>query len=141
MKLIEKCKCPNNGLFIAACFFLIVFLLAEITIRIFNLYKDMPVVDVPSHIFAGMAIGSGIYWITTLTKIKRKNLAALLFALLFAFFWEILETLQELVMYNPPYLVDLFFWDGVGDIVATFFGAVFALGVIYILKHETNLID
>jgi len=133
-KLRERFRCPNNDLFILALIFLIVFLLIELALRIYNLYYYEPFVDVPSHFFAGLAIGIGTLWILSLTDIKRKKISTLFYTFVIAVIWEILETLQEIVIENPPYLRDIFFWDGFWDIIVTVMGGAFVFVLIPILK-------
>lgn len=77
--LAQKCKCPNNNLFITALIALILFLIVEINLRIFDLYFHLPWVDIPSHIFGGIAFVTAIFWIVSLTKIENKGKTSLFF--------------------------------------------------------------
>lgn len=141
MRIINRCRCPNNGLFIVALVLLATFLTVEMVIRMYNLYFHEPMVDVPSHFFAGLAIGAGAAWVWSLNEVRRKKLATLGVTLVVAIIWEILETLQELVVENPPYLRDIFFWDGFSDIIVTVLGGVFSLLFIAIIRRTTTLIE
>lgn len=140
LTLAERCSCPNNTLFIIALFSLIFFLFIEVVIRTYALYSSAPLVDIPSHFFAGIALAAGIYWITSLTSIQRKKSVTLFLTFVGAGIWEVLETLEELVIVNPPLLRDVFFWDGFWDIIITVIGGAFALALFYILKRKTNLL-
>ncbi|PIN73579.1 hypothetical protein COV20_05135 [Candidatus Woesearchaeota archaeon CG10_big_fil_rev_8_21_14_0_10_45_16] len=124
---VNRCQCPNNRLFIIALLTFIAYLLLEVTIRIYNLYRLVPVVDVPSHLVGGAALGCGIFWIVSLNQVKQKGIFTFFLAIVGAFIWELFETLQELIFYNPPYLIDIFWWDGFWDVVVTILGAILAI--------------
>lgn len=126
-KLIEKCRFPNNNLFIIGLLCLVFFLLLELLIRSYNLYQHAPLVDLPSHFFAGIALGGIFYWVLSLTELKKTKSFAIVFSLIAAVIWEMMETLEELVFYNPPYLKDIFVWDGFADIIVTVIGALFLM--------------
>jgi len=138
---MKVCRCPNNGHFIIALILLIIFLLIELFLRIYNLYFHEPLVDVPSHFFAGMAIGAGVMWILALNEIRHKKLWTVFFTFVVAIVWEILETLEELIIPNPPYLQDIFFWDGFFDIVITVIGGIASLSFLYMIARTTKLLD
>lgn len=141
MHFHDRCRCPNNNLFLLALVFLVGFLLVELTIRIYDLYRNAPYVDIPSHFFAGVAICVGAAWVLSLNAIRRKRLAALAITLLAALSWEVLETLQELVVENPPYMQDIFFWDGIGDVLVTLAGGLFGLFIVLSLRQHTDWLD
>lgn len=132
-------KCPNNNLFITALLSLVLFLLLELTLRIYDFYRDAPLVDILSHLFGGVAMAIGIYWVLSLTIVEKKKIATIVFTLIGAIIWEILETLQELLFYNPPYLMDFFFWDGFWDVIITTTGSLLALCFLGILGKRYNL--
>ena len=134
VKIKEQYRFPNNNLFVVALLSLVAFLLVELVIRIYNLYKTAPFVDIPSHFFAGIALGTGIYWVLSLTLIYRKKTMTILFTFIGAGIWEILETLEEIVIENPPWMKDIFFWDGFWDIIITVIGGIFALVLLNYLK-------
>jgi len=137
----QKYVCPNNSLFILALIFLIIFLLLELILRIYNLYFHEPLVDVPSHFFAGIAISAGATWIVSLVNIRRKKLFSVLVTLAVAIVWEVLEILEEMVVENPPHLQDVFFWDGFFDIMVTVFGGIFFIIILFVIRKTTNLLD
>lgn len=141
VELSQRCRCPNNGLFVIAILLLVLFLVAELTLRVYNLYRQEPMVDIPSHFFAGMAIFAGVLWVTSLTRIKWRKPVTFGLTFLVALLWEVLEKLQEMIIVNPPHLIDIFFWDGVGDIIFTIIGGVFGLLLIYLVKKGTSLLD
>lgn len=133
---IHRCRFPHNHLFIATLLSIIFYLLVEVALRIYNLYKDIPIVDVPSHFVGGIALGFIAYWSLSLTEVRRKGLAMIVLVFGGAVIWEILETLQELVFYNPPYLRDIFWWDGFWDVIITVLGGIFALLIISYLQEK-----
>lgn len=122
IRLAQRYAAPHNGLFIMALFLFIAFLLFEITTRIYDLYRVLPEVDIPSHFLAGLALGAGSYWFLSMTLVSRKKVSAVAFTFVGAIIWEILETLEELVIENPNHLKDIFFWDGFWDIIVTVIG-------------------
>jgi len=136
MKIRERYRCPHNKLFITALTLLIAFLAAELMFRMFDLYRIFPAVDIISHFLSGMTLAVAIYWILTLTKVKRKALTAIIYTFFASIIWEILETLEEMVIPNPPYLSDYLIWDGVFDITVAVFAGLVALDLLYILNKK-----
>lgn len=133
---------PNNNLLFLSLFFFIIFLVVEVTLRIWDLYRHIPLVDVPSHFFAGMAIACLAYWIYSLSEISRKKLMAIIVTLIVSLFWELLEIIQDEIIPNPPYLRDVFFWDGIWDTVSAIVGGFFLLFItLPYLKKKTNLLN
>ncbi|MFH1682997.1 MAG: hypothetical protein ABIA37_04330 [Candidatus Woesearchaeota archaeon] len=139
--LKDRCKFPNNHLFIAAMIFLTWFLLFELMSRIYNLYKTFVYVDIPSHFFAGIAIFTCIYWTLSLTKVKHKRFMSVFFTLVAALVWEAMETLEEWIIENPEYLKDVFFWDGFFDVIFTVAGGIFAINLLYFLKNKIKVFE
>lgn len=135
----HRCRCPNNHLFVSALIAVVIFLLFELTARIYDLYRDLPNIDIPIHFLAGIALGLAIYWFFTLTEVRKKKTFTLLLTILAAAIWETLETLEELVSENKPYLRDFFYWDGFWDIIVTLIGGVSSLLILHILRNRINL--
>lgn len=131
---------PHNNLFIIALLSLIVFLALEVVIRSYNLYKEAPLVDIPSHFFAGIALATILYWIVSLTTLRKKKFVVIFFTFVGASIWEVMETLEELIIYNPPYLRDFFFWDGFWDIIVTLVGGVLAVVILHMFKKTRLLV-
>jgi hypothetical protein len=138
--LLQRCSTPNNGLFIVAMILLVTFLFIEVVIRSYDLYHDMPDVDVLSHFFAGMAISAGAFWVMSLNRIRRKKIASVLITFAAAIAWEILETLEDLIVLNPTPLKDIFFWDGFFDIIFTVAGGIFLFIFLHIIQRKTSLL-
>ncbi len=136
MKIRDKYRCPHNKLFITALTLLIAFLAAELMFRMFDLYRIFPPVDIISHMLSGMTLAVVIYWVLSLTKVKRKVLTAIIYTFFAAIIWEILETLEEMVIPNPPYLSDYLIWDGVFDITVTVVAVIMALDLLYVLNKK-----
>ncbi|MEM4245209.1 MAG: hypothetical protein QXR60_03330 [Candidatus Nanoarchaeia archaeon] len=136
MKISERYRCPHNKLFITALTLLIAFLATELMFRIFGLYRTFPLVDVISHFLSGMTMAVAIYWILSLTKVRRKAAATIMYTFFAAIIWEVLETLEEMVIPNPPWLVDYWIWDGIFDITVTVFAGIVALDLLYILNKK-----
>lgn len=94
-----------------------IFLVAESTFRLFDLYRSFPPVDVPSHFLSGAALGATALWVLALRGRKRVWLPALGAVVLVSLGWEALEMIDEAVSPDPPHLQDHFFWDGVVDVL------------------------
>ncbi len=131
---------PNNNLFIVALLSTIIFLLVEVTLRIYDLYRTAPWVDIPSHFTAGAALGIIFLWIVSLSGAKHKKSAVLFFVLAAGLLWEVMEILQEMVFYNPPYLKDYFFWDGFFDVIVNILGAALTIFIIYVIKEKNHFL-
>lgn len=140
-KFKKRIELPYNNLFISGLIFFIIFLLVELWARIYDLYNYWPSIDIPSHFFAGIATGTILLWIVSLSGVYRKKTFVLSFTLIVAGIWELLETLEEKItpFTVPPYLRDYFFWDGFWDIILTFLGGVASLFIISLLKEKTDL--
>ena len=138
---IHRCKCPDNHLFIASLIAFIVFLLSELGSRIYDLYFSFPLIDIPNHFFAGIALFFGLYWVVSQTKIIRKKSVAVLGTFLISIAWEVLEKLEETVVQSPDYLRDFFFWDGVGDITVAVIGSLVGIYLYHSLKKNTKLFE
>ncbi|MFH1510605.1 MAG: hypothetical protein ABIF10_02850 [Candidatus Woesearchaeota archaeon] len=141
MQSLKRCSCPNNSLFVFALVSWIWFLCFELFLRIYSLYRHAPLVDVPSHFFAGIAIFASALWYFSLTSVWNKRAWSFVVVLAAALLWEIFEKLQELVVYNPPFLVDVFFWDGFGDVLVTLTGGLAGLGILLFIKRSTRWIE
>ena len=113
-----------------------VFLSFELFLRIHDLYKPMYWVDIPSHFFAGMAIASLTIWLLHFTKGKYRNSFVMISTLIVALFWEVLETIGEVFIPDPPYLQDFFFWDGFWDVAVTVIGGY---AFIWLFDHYIKI--
>ena len=138
-KRVHKCKCPNNNLLIVALILLVLFLLMETFIRTYNLYETAPFLDIPSHFFGGMALAGLSYWFLSVTSFKFKKTGTIALTFVGSLIWELLEKIQEALIENPPYLVDIFYWDGVLDVTVTLLGGFVAIGVISYLKKKKRI--
>lgn len=125
---------PNNNLFSISLMSFIAFLIVELTIRIFNLYKILPIVDIIAHIFAGIAMALIILWLLSIAKYTKLELLAFFWTVVGTFIWEALEELEDLLFYNPPHLVDFFIWDVVVDVIIT----ILAGGVTLLIVKKYN---
>jgi hypothetical protein len=122
--MTQKRTNVHSRLLIAALLLCIVFLILESVIRIWDLYRVFPLVDVPSHFLSGMAACALGYWGAVQAGAARAKGWAISFSLAVAFAWEGIETLQEWLWPDElPWLRDVFFWDGTGDILAALAGA------------------
>ena len=126
----------SKDLLIFALLMTISFLLLEVAARTYDLYLIMPTIDVPSHFLAGLALGSLAYWWLAKKGIKQKGTWAVFTAFVAAGLWEIIETTEEIFVYNPPYLRDFFFWDGFWDIIFTTLGGFIVMFYIYYLFEK-----
>ena len=116
--------------------FLILLLLGEVCIRTYNLYYYLPSIDIVSHFIAGLWLGCFFYWLVYYWHISKRltSFFVLLGTLISTLAWEGIETLQELVIYNPPHLVDIFWWDGFFDVIVALISASILLFVVYRLE-------
>ncbi len=137
----QRCSCPNNSLFILALILTIAFLLVELGIRIYDLYLHYPPVDIPSHLFSGLAISAGAYWILSLNKIIHKRSVSVSITFIAACFWELLEFLDEKIAPDPVHLQDKFIWDGLFDIIVTTSGGILLFLILFILRKKTHMLD
>lgn len=114
-------------LFAIATISIIAFLIVEVVSRIYNLYLSFPPIDIITHFLAGIAFFYFFYFIANLLHDKFKKRLSYLFTFIGAIIWELVETIEELVIENPLHLRDIFFWDGFFDVFFTLFGGIVAL--------------
>ena len=67
MKIIRSYR--EQSLLATALLFWVVTLFIEVNLRIYNLYKLAPDVDVLSHLIAGVAMAASFFWISEKTLI------------------------------------------------------------------------
>lgn len=125
----------HSRLLIAALALAVLFLGFEVIVRIWDLYRLFPPVDLVSHLLAGVAVCAFAYWVGVRRGSGHPRRRAIVATLGVAFFWEGVELVQERLWPDPPWLEDVFFWDGVFDIVATMAGAYLAFPVLRWLRR------
>jgi uncharacterized membrane protein YfcA len=116
----------HSRLLIAALSLAVFFLGVEVIIRIWDLYRLFPPVDLVSHVLAGMAVCAFAYWVVVRREGAQGRKGAILSTLVVALLWEGVELIQERLWPDPPWLEDVFFWDGVFDVIATVAGGFLA---------------
>jgi len=126
-------SCQEQSLFSTALLFWIIALVIEVTLRIFDWYKTVPEVDLLSHLFAGIAIAASLFWLSEKWKWTHYRGIAIVGTIIISLLWELAESLQEILFYNPPHLLDFFIWDGFVDIIIAFVGAI-----IFVLVRKKN---
>jgi len=113
----------KHSLMITALYLWLLLAVYEIHLRTYDLYRTLPEVDLLGHFLGGIALAATFIWIAQ--KLNRKHYAwfAMIGTLVASLVWEAGEKIQELIFYNPPYLIDVFFFDGVIDIILALVGA------------------
>lgn len=106
------------------------FVTVEGLIRVFDLYRTMPWVDLPSHFLSGAAVTAVVYRYARVREGTRRPLVAIGGNVLVALVWEALEMLDEVITPDPPHLQDIFLWDGFWDVIAALIGGLALLGLI-----------
>jgi len=109
----------------------------------FNLFFYFPPIDIFLHFFSGMAFYFLFFWFMGFytKKIKFRHLWSFALTFTFAIFWEIGEAIQELFVYNPPYLQDFFFWDGFFDIFWTLVASYVSFLIISKLRKKGKFLS
>lgn len=122
-------------LLVAALLLWVIFLSWEVTIRTWDMYRRFPPVDLVSHFLAGLAMASLAYrWaLQHVTPHPRRR--AVLATGVLALAWEGVELVQEHFWPDPPHLQDVFFWDGVTDILASLVGAVLVFPLLRLMRR------
>jgi hypothetical protein len=119
----------------------VVALIIEVIIRTYDLYRIAPEVDVLSHFCAGVAMAASMFWLSDKIKFPYYRLAAIIGTLIISLLWELIEALQELVVVNPPYLLDFFFWDGFFDVIVALVGAGVFVFVRRNIEHKQGIVS
>lgn len=131
----------HSRLLVASLSLAVLFLGTEVTIRTWDLYRTWPPVDVVSHLLAGIAVAAFLYWMGIRREGGERGRArvwALRGTLVVALLWEGVELVQEHYWPDPPWLRDVFLWDGVGDVLATMAGGWLAFPVLRALKRRVR---
>ncbi len=118
------CIAKQQNLLITALFSWVVFLVYEVTIRTYDLYRTLPDVDLGGHFLAGIALAASFYWLAIRKDIARPYWLIFIGTFVASFLWEIAEIMQEWFFYNPPHLIDGFLWDGIIDIIVALVAAI-----------------
>ncbi|MBW3534227.1 MAG: hypothetical protein KY453_03250 [Gemmatimonadetes bacterium] len=107
------------------------FAAGEGAIRLFDLYRRFPHVDVPSHVLSGVALGATFLWALERAGEPRPyRLLATLGVALMAGLWEAMELVDEAITPDPPHLRDRFVWDGAVDVLVTTAAGALAVALL-----------
>ena len=117
----------------------VVALVIEVIIRTYDLYRIVPDVDVVSHLLAGVAMAASLFWLSDKLKFPHYRFAAIIGTVILSLLWELTEALQELFVYNPPYLLDFFIWDGFFDVIVAVAGAAIFVFIRKNIEHKEGL--
>jgi len=125
----------RTRLLVAALLLCVVFLSWEVTIRTWDMYRRFPPVDLVSHFLAGLAMAALAYrWsLQRVTAHPRRQAVLATAALSLA--WEGVELIQERLWPDPPWLRDVFFWDGATDVVASLVGALLVFPLLRLARR------
>lgn len=137
-KTIINLKISEIELFLISIVLGFWFLNFEAFIRFRNLYQYLPEVDIPSHIFSGVALGIGFYFVFVLIYKRKSIVFPIILTFLAAVSWEILETIEDVIIPQSIYFLDYFFWDGFFDIIFTTTGSALILLFVY-SKNKKSL--
>ncbi len=101
--------------------------------RSFNIYKHFSLIDIPLHFLGGIAIATILMLIY-----NKKTKFILWFTLIFGILFEVVEMSYDYLFpaMNPTWLMDVFFWDGVTDILVKLFGAGLACAILIRYKRK-----
>ena len=135
-KTINSNRLKEIEILIASVILGFFFLSFEAFIRIRNLYEYLPIVDIPSHLFSGLALGLGFYWLISVWMNRKSFLLPVFLSLGVAVSWEIIETIGDKIIPQSIYYIDYFIWDGFFDIIFTTGGASM---ILLLIITKTNL--
>ena len=116
----------------------ITFVAVESVIRLFDLYRTLSWVDVPSHFFAGAAVSAVVLRGLGSRSFAVRTKWALAANLGVSLLWEAVEWIDETITPDPPHLQDVFLWDGFWDIVAALLGG---LVLIWVVRRTRSIHD
>ncbi len=114
----------------------VLFLVYEVVVRTYDLYAPIPTVDIGGHFLAGVALGATFFWIGKKKKVYWRNWFVILGSFVMSMLWEGVEIVQEWFIPNPPHLVDVFFWDGVVDVIVALLGTTLYLLIKHFNKED-----
>jgi len=143
MSLRDYFHSPPNALLILALFSFCLYLSLETITRIYNLFAVFPPIDIPLHFLSGVGLYFLFFWVGGffVDKNHLRHWWAFGLTFTFAILLEIGEVVQEMFVYNPPYLQDFFFWDGFFDIFWTLVACALTFLLIEKLKEKTKFLS
>jgi hypothetical protein len=105
------------------------FLGIELIARMYNWYTIIPIYDLVAHVLFGVAFYSLVWYKLNFNKPKSKQYNFQYFTILYiavALIWEWLETIGDLIFVNISSIRDIFFFDGLTDVIIGFVGLIIA---------------
>ena len=129
----------EQSLFTTTLLFWVIALVVEVTIRTYDLYRIAPDVDILSHLLAGVAMAAGLFWLSDKWKFPHYRFAAIFGTIIISLLWELVESLQELLITNPTYLLDFFIWDGFFDVIVATAGAIIFVLIRKNIEHKEGI--
>ncbi len=115
-----------------ALFLMVPYLMSEWTARAFNLYESFSYIDLIVHFSFGVAFVS----IASLIYMKPARSSGL-WLVITSFTWEALEKIGDAILSQPSYHIDIFFWDGVTDVLMNLLGGL----LIYLILKKTGVLE
>lgn len=103
----------------------------EIFVRYNNFFLSHPWVDFPMHFLWGITFYLGFTRMFSLTHAWGFVGVTLWQAL-----WEAGEEIGDVIIAQPAYMQDYFFWNGFLDTTMNLLGAVFAYGVLRYMQNK-----
>ena len=131
-------KLDHQNDLVTALYSWVLFLVYEVFVRAFDLYGPIPEVDIVGHFLAGIALGATFLWIGRKNHITWRNWFVVGGSIAMSLLWEAAEKIEDSVYPNPDYLIDIFFWDGVSDIIIALLGTSLYLLIKHFNKAERN---
>ena len=131
----------EQSLLSTALLFWVITLVVEVTIRIYDLYRIAPDVDILSHLLGGVAMAASLFWLSDKIKFSHYRFAAIIGTIFISLLWEVAETVQEWFIYNPPHMLDVFIWDGFFDVVIATVGAIIFVLIRKNIEHKKGIVS
>ncbi len=103
----------------------------EIYVRAFGIFGLWPPIDNFMHFFWGLNI-----FLFVVLYLRWKPLDALLVVLAWQWIWEAGEILTDILITQPDFMLDPFFFDGIKDTIFDAAGGMLAWGILRIMPQK-----
>lgn len=119
-----------KNIFLSALFILSIFLISQFVFEPTHLYYEIWWLDIPMHIFGGLAFALLFISVLNLKNKKVKFLEIVLFVMIVGILWEIYEYAIHIYLGKD--------WNGVLDTIKDLFDDLLGATLVYLFNKESK---
>lgn len=106
----------------------------EFCVRYFNLWNTIPYCDKIMHFFWGLNI-----FLILVIMFKWKPRDALIGVFVWQMFWELGEMIEDMLVEQPAYMFDYFYFDGIKDTITDLVGGIAGWLTLGLFKNQKKV--